>query len=380
MALPTAAVGTAWTSPEAFLAALTGGYFAFPSYGTADAIALVNVDDPTTVVDTYATGAIVQARSAQTINGTGYFIHNTVVSGDYTLLRVAQAGGALDVDVLRSGDITWQGEQFAGIYPTPDESQVVLTTNTTDRGIGLSTVDGTEVYNVNLTTLGHNRSPIATPAADRFLVGCGTHQKLELWDAVGETILDEISDRIFGDNTYLPQGCTAVGTDRVLFYGDIATDTLPKTMWAGVISTAGDVISWEWGPTQFDTDWGASSSSSDIGVAAGVWGPTGIALLLPYTRFGSGTYVASSPIVMDTTTGDYSASAATEYNPQGTGFWASSQQQFIGFAGPNRVVKIPGSSFSPPALTWAITTPRGPRRRAIGTSYHLRQRQTPYIR
>ena len=322
---------------------------------------LYHVSDPTTAVGT-AAGNFYAYYSAQNDAGDLYWTHDRGASSQ-TLYKITRTGNTPVATNMGTATNMPFGGWYEPLHLTHDGTQFV-TGNGSDI-YGITTATAGSAYFTSLAGLGHSGGrAIAAPAANRFLAFCTTHTAVELWDGPNDTLLDSVNDAVLGSFFNYGQWSPA-GADRTFVAAQTSGTAYPREYTVGVLDSAGDALTWAWGPTTQVTDWNAGSGDA----AVATWG--GAAVFMDGEGSPSGGTV--SAYIVDTTTGAVTASAATS-TYAGVGVLDES----IGFAGADYVVAFHlGWKFS----IWdAAAVPPDPvYPRPIGKSLHLRQRQTPYI-
>lgn len=328
--------------------ALDGGYMAYVDDTLG--IKMSHVDAPDVAVSSVPFTSSYNERStgAMSSNGVVYVIYNSS-AGDltYELIKLTQSYGQLIKTTLNGNIAGLNDHQYNAIMATSDGSMIVTAYYHSPNGYiqGFDGSTGAIKFNINFTALGHASGGVTNaPANNRIITLCFTHQCMELWNTETLTIIDTMPYTLFPDGTALYDNWawTTCGTNLSFVSGDMDTDSAPKKIWMGVISTVGDTFSWLWGPRILQTSWQTYESSDWVYPATCAWAPSNRVFLVPQERNGSGfppTWPVT-PYLVDTLTGKVSAGEPSTKIGGSIGFW-SGGGTFFGFAGPDYVVHTP---------------------------------------
>ena len=298
MALYTATLLTTWTRPSDsganaryLIGGLGGGYFLTSKPTTNEVLQSWSVSSPTTEADseTLVAGEGVQDMDRDNA-GVTWLRRRTATSSIKELSSTSQSGGVITVtdkgtwtaDTGTVGKLLIGGDTAKAVYHQ--------TSSSPRKTYGLAT--STAATNFTLTwSASHTGSVIAMPSDDRVLIHCTVDGQYELWQGSTATQLDTLALQN-GQADFAT--CRAVGGGKVFFSERASTS---NNMNVGVIDTAGDSLTWAYGPTTVANDWGTRNPISEA--------LNGIVTLIPNGNVGAD----ATMYVYDTTTGEINAAA-----------------------------------------------------------------------
>jgi hypothetical protein len=289
---------------DSFIGQLTNGYFV---YRNADGSLMVrHVSAPNVTV-------------SMTEHPNYYDIYDRVshnnVSGDLyalddqgnidSLLHITESAGVISVT-----DVGYCAREPAGL-PLPYRLRV------NDAGTQVMVVQGggtvVRVHStttpdsgyLTVTATGHSGSWAGLPAENRLLYVCDTHEAIELWNASTGTLI--ASDASVG---YIGHGAGFLSLPNNRMFGVWSWNgsyAAPQVKGIGVLNVSGDVISWDWGPDQFTTDWTGS------GAEPGLTATTSLGFFAPIDA----TAGTSSVYIVNLSNGEMSASPPSDWLSSG---------------------------------------------------------------
>lgn len=384
MAATSVSLSTSWSSSLALIGPAPDGYFAIESASASFAfIDLRSVSDPTTTVGTASIGARSGRATGWNASGDTYYAYKNSSPNSYTIVNVAQSGGALSIGTIATGIGT---VAFDGVMVAPDNTQVLPYSGLSDWVTAVDVATGTRQWTVNLGALGHLGGMLSQPAVDQFIWKCNTHNDLELWNGAGTALLDSMSYAITGAS--LGSAVGVVPAEHQTFVSlDISANSDPKDIYIGSISSSGSALAWDWGPTTVTTNWTNGTASAKFTPIPAAWAGTNVAVVTPFDTVTTPSSSVSMVVVDLATQQTFSATADT-LTSEAVGFF-SSGAYFFAFCGPGSIVKVPRTSSGNSTGIWSVLytvgrallrqrqSPKRTPSRVRGPD--LRQRQTPFI-
>lgn len=315
---------------------------------------LYHVDDPTTVVDSITLDALNYLRfTARNNAGDVWLLRRGSSNSEVIVSRISQTGGVLTLS--DSGTVATDSSPGGMTLLSADDSELVYQQGFPRRTIGIDTSDASINYDKAWTGSGHSFFAHVTPAPGKVFGYCTDHLEYELWDMVGDTLLDAITNPYsYTDDLYAGQ---SLGLDR--FFWSWSSD------FAGgrdiqVFDTSADTLAYVWGPTAVDFDW-----DTDMGALTEA---TGDLISMAPDSYLASTPPAASLYVIDGATGHVSRSSPSTLVGQGASSGAT-----VGAVWVSSSVCVLGSEWADDNhwSAWSATPVIPPRRRPS-----LRQRQT----
>lgn len=356
MATYTATLLTTWTRPSDsganaryLLGGLGGGYFLTSKPTSNEVLETWTVTSPGTATDTDTLTAGEGVQDVDRDNtALTWLRRRTATSSIKTLSSVTQSSGA--ATVTDSG--TWTSDTSTVgklvIGGSPAKAVYHQTSSSPRKTYGLTTSSAAVDFTLTWSA-SHTGSVIAMPAADRVLIHCTVDGQYELWQGTTATQLDTLA-LVNGQADFAT--CRAIGGGKVFFAEKAASS---NQMNVGVIDTAGDSLTWTYGPTTVSNDWGTRNPISEaLGNAV---------TLIPNGNVGAD----ASMYVYDCGTGTLSTVATSAYI--GTGGNGNFSVGAV-WVDASTVVIGADSSASVTWSAWTVTAV------STGPTY-LRQRQSP---
>ena len=334
--------GTAGLS-ESIFAGFDGGYF-ITNTAAVGGFSLRSVTAPDTEVSSYPIQTV-GLNVAHNTAGQVYAIGSATSTTCY-LSSVAVSGTAFTVGTAGTFTHTPSNTRFRALSYDGTEFLVFDQTNT--KFLVLSTV------NASVVTTTTNASfasvwPVAAAGSGRIVATDSATGEFELWDTAQLDTL-AFSHTVNGTN---PKPVIPIGTDRLFFCMGIDS-TNPIQLWIGVLSTAGNVLSYEWEST-ITTQW---SSTNSLVMLADV--KDGFATIVPRRQFVDDP---SYLYTVDVNAGDYLESASDTNVAPGANLNTQT------YAGRNYFVWTEANAPNQ-IRVWSLTYA------ATGSTY-LRRRQSP---
>jgi hypothetical protein len=361
-----AALLQTWSSTDSLVGGFGSGYFALHD-GTN--IELYNVSAPTTVVDTAAAN-LFRAQFNQNHLGDVWYMWHRIADATIQIVHVTQSGGSLTLDPVGgfSGSLAGNARR---IHVAADSSQLAWHDFGNNIARIIDPANGSNPYSWDLDNGGHTVAHVVGALGnDRVLVHCVTHSTFEIIDVAAGSLVDDLAlpTGMVGLNPY-PYAIT--GADLYAVVG-AKSGTNPIEYYVGTLSTASGTLSWSAGPDLIAPGWGNNTTYAIVSA----W--NGVAAAAPQTV---GDLSSANYTVMTVDSTNARAFSANEselypgiYDRQLA--WVDAGYFVAGLTYPNP------SSVQQTWSLWSylVDPPSPPPRRPIGSSMHLRQRQTPFIR